>query len=59
MFSGDALITGTWRGVIAVAILFISFWFKLRKEEKWLLEIFGSKYQEYTSRTKKLIPWII
>jgi len=59
MFSGDALITGTWRGVIAVAILFISFLLKLRKEEKWLTEIFGDKYLEYMTQTKKLIPWII
>jgi protein-S-isoprenylcysteine O-methyltransferase Ste14 len=59
MFIGNALIVGRWRGVIAVAILFISFWFKSRKEEKWLIEIFGNEYLGYINRSKALIPWLI
>jgi len=59
MFLGNALIVGTWRGLIAVVILFISFWFKLKKEEKWLIEIFGNEYAGYMKRSKALIPWLI
>jgi protein-S-isoprenylcysteine O-methyltransferase Ste14 len=59
MFLGNALIVGTWRGLIAVSILFISFWFKSRKEEKWLIEIFGNEYLEYINSSKALIPWLI
>jgi protein-S-isoprenylcysteine O-methyltransferase Ste14 len=59
MFLGNAIIVGTWRGLLAVLILFISFWFKSRKEEKWLIEIFGSEYLGYMTRSKALIPWVI
>jgi protein-S-isoprenylcysteine O-methyltransferase Ste14 len=59
MFFGNAIIVGDWRGLIAVAIVFISFWFKLRKEEKWLMEIFGEEYVEYKRGTKALVPWVI
>jgi protein-S-isoprenylcysteine O-methyltransferase Ste14 len=59
IFLGNAIIVGDYRGLIAVAVILISFWFKLIKEEKWLLEIFGDKYLEYKKETKALIPWLI
>lgn len=59
MFLGNAVIAGYWRGLIGVLILFVSFCFKLKKEEKWLTEIFGSKYLEYMGQTKALIPWLL
>jgi protein-S-isoprenylcysteine O-methyltransferase Ste14 len=59
MFLGNAVIVGSWRGLIAVLIVFISFWFKLKKEEKWLIEIFGNQYLEYMTKSKALIPWLI
>ncbi|MCW3083948.1 MAG: putative protein-S-isoprenylcysteine methyltransferase [Bacteroidetes bacterium] len=59
MFFGNALIVGDWRGLIAVAIVLISFLFKLKKEEKWLTEVFGDRYTAYKSHTKMLIPWLI
>jgi protein-S-isoprenylcysteine O-methyltransferase Ste14 len=58
MFLGNAIIVGRWRGLIGVSILFISFWFKLKKEEKWLSESFGKEYIDYMSQTAALIPWI-
>src|ERR1700741_5215609 len=42
LFTGNCLIVGDYRGIIAVAIVFVSFWFKLLKEEKLLEKTFGS-----------------
>lgn len=59
LFIGNALIVGDYRGIIAVALVFVSFWFKLKKEEKLLTETFGNKYIEYAAKTKALIPFVI
>jgi protein-S-isoprenylcysteine O-methyltransferase Ste14 len=59
MFLGNAIIVGKWRGLIGVLILFISFLFKLKKEEKWLSESFGQEYAEYMKKSSALIPWLI
>ena len=59
MYLGNALIVGDWRGLIAVAIVFASFWYKLQKEEQWMGNNFGPQYQEYRKRTKALLPWVL
>lgn len=59
LFIGNALIVGDYRGIIAVIIVFISFWYKLLKEEKSLTETFGNQYIEYKNRTKALIPFLL
>ena len=59
MFCGNALIVGDYRAIIAVLIVFVSFWFKLKKEEKLLTEVFGDNYREYMQKTKRMIPWLI
>ncbi|WP_269789726.1 isoprenylcysteine carboxylmethyltransferase family protein [Stenotrophomonas sp. Iso1] len=59
LFCGTALMVGDWRGVIAVAIVFASFWFKLRQEECFLAEHFGAPYLDYARRTKLLIPGLL
>jgi len=58
IFIGNTLIVGDYRGLIAVAIVFISFLSKLKKEEKWLIELFGNHYIEYKKKSKMLIPFI-
>lgn len=58
LFAGNAVMIGQWRGVLAVAIVFVSFWRKLKVEEKWLAGHFGESYSAYRSRTKALIPAI-
>jgi len=58
-FFGNAVMVGDWRGLIAVAIVFASFWRKLRLEETWLGEFFGSRYDEYRQRSYALLPGII
>lgn len=59
LFLGSALMVGEWRGLLAVAIVFVSFWFKLRKEEAWMIERFGDAYREYRRKTRALIPAIL
>lgn len=50
---------GDWRGLLAVAIVFASFWRKLQLEEKWLGQHFGPAYQVYREQTKALIPVVL
>lgn len=50
---------GDWRGLLAVAIVFGSFWYKLELEERWLSERFGEAYAAYRRRTKALIPALL
>ncbi len=59
LFVGSAVMIGEWRGVVSVAIVFVSFWRKLRLEERWLGEHFGPAYQVYRGRTKALIPAVL
>lgn len=56
MFLGNAVMIGEWRGLLAVAIVFASFWRKLQLEELWLVEHFGEPYRTYQARTKALLP---
>lgn len=58
-FFGTALKVGDWRGLLAVAIVAASFWFKLRQEERWLLERFGAPYADYMRRTRALLPGVL
>lgn len=57
LFIGNAIIVGDYRAIIAVLIVFISLWIKLKKEEKLLTATFGEKYLEYKEKTKALIPF--
>lgn len=59
LFIGSAIMIGDLRGLLAVAIMFTSLWFKLRLEERWLLQHFGDRYSEYQHRTKMLLPGLL
>lgn len=59
LFIGNAIIVGDYRAIIAVLIVFVSLWLKLKKEEKLLTETFGAKYTEYKNQTKALIPYLL
>jgi len=58
-FAGTAMAIGEWRGLICVVIVAVSFWFKLRLEERWMRENFGAAYESYMQRTKALIPGVL
>lgn len=59
MFLGTAVAIGELRGWLALIIVGVSFWFKLRFEERWLTEHFGASYRDYMQRTRALIPGIL
>lgn len=59
LFFGNAIMVGDWRGLIAVAIVFVSFWRKLKLEENWLGKHFGNLYSNYIEQTKALLPGIL
>lgn len=43
-------------GVAGAAALFV---FRVRREERMMLESFGEEYRAYMGRTKRIVPWII
>lgn len=59
LFTGNALIVGDYRAIVAVAVVCASFWFKIRKEEQLMTTIFGEQYTAYKKRTKALIPFLL
>nr|WP_199041969.1 isoprenylcysteine carboxylmethyltransferase family protein [Dyella sp. ASV24] len=58
-FFGTGMAIGEWRGLIGVVIVGVSFWFKLRLEERWMQDNFGAAYEQYMQRTKALIPGVL
>ena len=58
-FIGTAIVRGEWRGVLAVAIVFVALWRKLRLEERWMSETFGEEYRRYREHTAALIPYLL
>jgi protein-S-isoprenylcysteine O-methyltransferase Ste14 len=53
---GTALALGQIRGLIALGITIVGFYFKARKEERYMLSEFGEKYRAYAERTGMLLP---
>ena len=58
-FVGLAIARGEWRSILAVVIIALAFWRKLRIEESWMLEQFGDAYRSYRRRVAALIPGVI
>jgi protein-S-isoprenylcysteine O-methyltransferase Ste14 len=58
-FLGTAMAIGEWRGLICVVIVAVSFWFKLKLEERWMRDNFGVAYENYMQRTTALIPGLL
>ncbi|HET6552198.1 MAG TPA: isoprenylcysteine carboxylmethyltransferase family protein [Dyella sp.] len=59
LFLGNAVLVGDWRGLLALAIVFASFWRKLRLEERWLSQHFGEAYRAYSKRSHALVPGLL
>jgi protein-S-isoprenylcysteine O-methyltransferase Ste14 len=59
LFLGTAVILGQARGYIAFVIVFITWLFKSRTEDRLLAERFGPDFDTYRRRTKALIPGIL
>lgn len=58
-YLGTALAQAEWRGLLGTAIIGVSFWFKLRLEERWMRETFGARYEDYMRRVKALVPGVL
>lgn len=56
-FVGAALARGDGRGVVALVLALWALWRKLRIEEQWMRERFGSAYEEYARRVAALVPF--
>jgi protein-S-isoprenylcysteine O-methyltransferase Ste14 len=56
---GSALALGEWRGLLAVAVVGLSLWRKLRVEEGAMRQLFGERYQAYAQRVAALIPFVL
>jgi protein-S-isoprenylcysteine O-methyltransferase len=56
---GIGLVLGNWVGLTALVVLpFLGILYRIHVEESVLLGYFGSAYQEYANRTKRLLPRI-
>jgi protein-S-isoprenylcysteine O-methyltransferase Ste14 len=53
---GSALTAGEYRGLLALAIILLSFYRKARKEEKFLASNFGQPFLEHKRRTGFFLP---
>ena len=57
-FAGSTLAIGEWRGLLALLLVCVSLVFKLRREERLMLEHFGATYTDYRRVSWALLPWI-
>jgi len=57
-FLGSAIALGQWRGLLAVAIVYVALLRKYRLEERWMRERFGVAYDAYRARVKALVPFL-
>lgn len=55
-FIGTAIAIGEWRAIISIAVMAVMIVYKIRVEDRWLHEQFGSVYTEYAARTRALVP---
>lgn len=58
-FLGSAIAITQYRGLVALVLVFISLWYKLRLEERWMREQFGESYDAYSRHTSALVPGIL
>ena len=58
-FIGSALACGELRAILAVTLAFWALWRKLRIEEQWMREQFGTAYDEYARRVAALVPFVL
>jgi len=59
IFIGTAVSFSNWLSVLSMTIaVSIGYLYRIRIEEKFMLEQMGQKYLDYQKRTKKLIPFV-
>ena len=58
-FLGTALVHGEISGLLGFLLLVLGFGFKLRMEETFMVQQFGSTYLDYKHRVKAVVPFLI
>jgi protein-S-isoprenylcysteine O-methyltransferase Ste14 len=58
-FVGSAVALGEWRGIVAVVLVGMAQWRKLRMEERGMRQLFGERYLSYERRVSALIPFVV
>ena len=59
IFEATAIALANWLSVILMFIpVFIGYYYRIRTEEKFMMDQWGMKYTEYQKRTNRLIPGI-
>ena len=59
MCFGTAIEIGRVRGWLALPLMAIAFWIKLKQEERLLLRHFPNEYPVYQKQVKALVPFVI
>jgi len=59
MFLGTVIVLGHVAGIAGLVLVFVSFWIKLRDEERIMLKQFPDQYAAYQLRAKRIIPFIL
>jgi len=54
--AGTAMAFDQWRGLVALALLWVSFTIKRLKEEEFMRQTFGAQYIEYSKGTGAIFP---
>ena len=55
-FAGTVLTLGEYRGLISLGITIVSFYYKAKKEERFLAEEFGASFREHRRQTGMFLP---
>ena len=58
-FLGMAIAVCQVRGFLALAVMFLALWVKLRMEEKWMRSQFGETYASYARHTAAVVPYLL
>jgi protein-S-isoprenylcysteine O-methyltransferase Ste14 len=58
-FLGTAIALTEVRGVLALVLITISLWAKMRMEEKFMRDQFGATYVNYSKRVAALVPFVL
>lgn len=56
---GSAIALAQVRGVIGFGMIAILMWMKLRREERFMREHFGERYNAYAQRVAALVPFLL
>ena len=58
-FVGSAVAVGEWRGLVALIVVGLALWRKLRLEERGMRQLFGERYVAYEHSVSALIPFVL